>query len=172
MLDHMSAYDLVVYQWGFRADAPRVTTCSRPCSAWRFIPVRNMLYLWIYGNVEHRLGAGRICSDIWPPASPRVPHTIQSRLTDSAGRRLWRHLRCWASIWCGFRGTRWRVDFPVPLLRRRGAISATVVLIMYLVLDNLLPMLAGGGARRRARGAHRGFIAGNVAALIRIRDKR
>ncbi len=57
--DHISAYDLVVYKYGFRpAEFSLVSmfTAMFLHAGWMHL-AGNMLFLWIYGdNVEHRLG--------------------------------------------------------------------------------------------------------------------
>ncbi|MCW5621353.1 MAG: rhomboid family intramembrane serine protease [Burkholderiales bacterium] len=180
VLGHMSAYDLVVYQWGFRADAPRVTTLL----AAMFLHggfmhlFGNMLYLWIYGNnVEHRLGAwpylfwylatgiaATLFHALFNLGSPIPLVGASGAISGVLGFYLVWFPRHVVKVWM----------FLFPFYVGVVQISATVVLIMYLVLDNLLPMLAGGGAGGVAHGAHiGGFIAGMaVAALIRMRDKR
>jgi membrane associated rhomboid family serine protease len=56
--------------------------------------------------------------------------------------------------------------FLIPFYVGVVRISATIVRIMYLVLDNLLPMLMSGAQGGVAHGAHiGGFIAGMAVAF-------
>lgn len=169
-LSQVSAYDLVLFKYGFRPDAPGVLALfsSMFLHAGLLHLAGNMLFLWIYGdNVEHRLGALRFL--FWYLMTGVAAALFQAFL--------------------GF-------GPPLPMVGASGAISgvlgfyflwfphhsvrvfillfpfyigtvmlpARLVLGIYLVLDNLLPFLlapAGGVAH----GAHiGGFVAGLVAA--------
>ena len=58
-VNRISAYDAVVYRYGFKPAAPEPTdvlTSMFLHGGWLHL-IGNMLFLWIYGdNVEHRLG--------------------------------------------------------------------------------------------------------------------
>jgi len=172
VLSQISAYDLVVFQWGFRAAAPSVITLLTSLFLHGSLLhlAGNMLYLWIYGdNVEHRLGA--------------VPFVFWYLVTGVA-----------ATLFHAL----FNAGSPVPLVGASGAISgvlgfyliwfphhvvkvfiflfpiyigvvrikATVVLIVYLLLDNVLPFLMAPSGTGVAHGAHiGGFLAGMAVAL-------
>jgi len=173
LLQQMSAYDLVVFRWGFRASAPSLVTLftSIFLHAGFMHLAGNMLYLWVYGNnVEHRLGA--------------LSYVFWYLVTGVAATLF---------------QTLFNVGSPIPLLGASGAISgilgfylvwfprhtvrlflflfpfyvgivrlsATLVLVLYLVLDNLLPFLIVQGGGGVAHGAHiGGFLAGMAVAWV------
>ena len=181
VMRQISAYDLVVYKWGFRPDAPNpLTLLTSMFLHGGFMHLfGNMLYLWIYGNnVEHRLGAFWYL--FWYLLTGAAAALFQ--MTFSLGSSIpmvgasgaisgvlgfylvWfpRHV---VKVWV----------FLFPFFMGIWSINATFVLIMYLVLDNVVPFLIaqgqGGGV---AHGAHiGGFIAGMAAAwLLRKRGRR
>jgi membrane associated rhomboid family serine protease len=168
----VSAYDLMVFDWGYRPGDPGlVSLITAMFLHGGFMHLfGNMLYLWIYGNnVEHRLGGPAFL--FWYLATG-VAATLfhglfnmgsQIPLVGASGAisgvlgfyLVWfpRHV---VKIWM------FLIPFYVGVVR----ISATIVLIMYLVLDNLLPMLMSGGQGGVAHGAHiGGFIAGMAVAF-------
>ena len=174
VLRQISAYDLVVYEWGFRPDAASIVTLftSMFMHGGLLHLLGNMLYLWIYGNnVEHRLGAfGYV---FWYLATGVAAALFQTLLNlgssipmvGASGAisgvlgfyLIWfpRHV---VKVWV----------FLFPIYMGVVEIGATFVLIMYLVLDNLVPFFLaqsqGGGV---AHGAHiGGFIAGMAAAFV------
>ncbi|MCC7548228.1 MAG: rhomboid family intramembrane serine protease [Burkholderiales bacterium] len=175
----VSAYDLVVFRWGYRPDAPQLTTLvSAMFLHGGFMHlVGNMLYLWIYGNnVEHRLGAaGYLFWYLATGVTATLFHAMFNQgssipLVGASGAisgvlgfyLVWfpRHV---VKIWV------FLIPFYIGLVR----ISATVVLVMYLVLDNLLPMLAAGGQGGIAHGAHiGGFVTGMAVAFALQRLRR
>ena len=62
VLQQMSAYDLVVFRWGFRASDPSLVTLFTGMflHAGFMHLAGNMLYLWIFAdNVEDSMGRGR-----------------------------------------------------------------------------------------------------------------
>ena len=72
-LRSVSAYDLVVFNYGFRpADPALLALLTSMFLHSGFMHLAgNMLFLWIYGdNVEHQLGRGKFCWRISRPASP------------------------------------------------------------------------------------------------------
>jgi membrane associated rhomboid family serine protease len=179
-VQYVSAYDLVVFEWGFRTSAPSAVTLltSMFLHGGLMHVAGNMLYLWIYGNnVEHRLGA--------------LPFLFWYLVTGAAA--------------VGFHAV-FNPGSPIPLVGASGAISgvlgfyliwfprhvvkvfvllfpfyvgtvhvnATVVLVLYLVLDNLLPFVLAPHGMGVAHGAHiGGFLAGMaVAWWLRGRARR
>jgi len=176
----VSAYDLVVFRWGYRSGDPSVVTLITAMFLHGgFMHLfGNMLYLWIYGNnVEHRLGAPAYL--FWYLAAgiaATLFHALfntgsQIPLVGASGAisgvlgfyLVWfpRHV---VKIWM------FLIPFYIGVVR----INATIVLVMYLVLDNLLPMLMSGGQGGIAHGAHiGGFIAGmGVAGAMRLMPRK
>ncbi len=168
----VSAYDLVVFRWGYRPGDPQlVALVSAMFLHGGFMHLAgNMLYLWIYGNnVEHRLGAtGYLFWYLATGTAATLFHALFNRgstipLVGASGAisgvlgfyLVWfpRHVvKMWVFL----------IPFYIGMLR----INATVVLVMYLVLDNLLPMLVRGGQGGVAHGAHiGGFVAGMAVAF-------
>lgn len=166
----ISAYDLVVFEYGYRPSDPSLLTLFTSMfmhGGWMHL-IGNMLFLYIYGdNVEHRLG--------------RLGYLVT-------------YLACGAAATFFF--ALLANDSPTPLVGASGAISGVLglyfvwfpnnvvkmlmvfgfvnviriparwVLGFYLVVDNLLPLLAGPtGGGGVAHGAHiGGFIAGFALA--------
>ncbi len=168
----VSAYDLVVFRWGYRPGDPNLLSLVTAMFLHGgFMHLfGNMLYLWIYGNnVEHRLGAAPYL--FWylvTGVAATLFHALFNKgstipLVGASGAisgvlgfyLVWfpRHV---VKVWV------FLIPFYIGMLR----INATVVLIMYLVLDNLLPMLISAGQGGVAHGAHiGGFLAGMAVAL-------
>ena len=62
VLHNVSAYDLVVFEWGFRPGSPRfidLLTCMFLHAGFLHL-FGNMLFLWIYGDNGHRWATCRI----------------------------------------------------------------------------------------------------------------
>ena len=163
----ISAYDLFVFHWGYRPGSPaliNVFTSMFMHGGWAHL-FGNMLFLYIFGdNVEHRMG--------------RVGYLVT-------------YLACGAAATFFF--ALLAGDSQTPLVGASGAISgvlglyfvwfprnvvktifffqlirlpARLVLGSYLVIDNLLPFIAGPVGRGGvAHGAHiGGFVAGFLLA--------
>jgi membrane associated rhomboid family serine protease len=179
VVQQMSAYDLVVYRWGFRPNAPSVVTLITAMFLHGGMVhlFGNMLYLWVYGNnVEDRLGmvayliwylATGIAATLFFTAfnlgSPLPLVGASGAISGVLGFYLiWfpRHIvKVWVLLF----------PFYVGVVR----IRATFVLVVYLVLDNLLPFLLVPRDAGVAHGAHiGGFIAGTLVALILRRRPR
>jgi len=168
----VSAYDLVVFRWGYRPGEPHLLALvSAMFLHGGFMHLfGNMLYLWIYGNnVEHRLGApAYLFWYLLTGIAATLFHALFNQgssipLVGASGAisgvlgfyLVWfpRHV---VKIWV------FLIPFYIGVVR----FSATIVLIMYLVLDNLLPMLMSAGQGGVAHGAHiGGFLAGMAAAF-------
>ncbi|HTT36077.1 MAG TPA: rhomboid family intramembrane serine protease [Burkholderiales bacterium] len=174
VMQQITAYDLVVYRWGFRPNAPSPVTLLTAMFLHGGLMhlFGNMLYLWIYGNnVEDRLGkaaylfwylATGIAATLFFMAfnlgSPLPLVGASGAISGVLGFYFVWFPRNIVKLWI----------FLFPFYMGVVRVRATYVLVVYLVLDNLLPFLlvpAGGGGV--AHGAHiGGFIAGALVALI------
>jgi membrane associated rhomboid family serine protease len=172
ILEHVSAYDLFVFQYGFRPAEFSIQTLFTSMflhGSWLHL-AGNMLFLWIFGdNVEARLG--------------RIGYLLTYLGTGVAATLFF---------------TLFVLDSPVPLIGASGAISgvlgcyfvwfprnqvktfiflfpfimttllvpARLVLGFYLLVDNILPfLLTPGAAGGVAHGAHiGGFVGGLMVA--------
>jgi membrane associated rhomboid family serine protease len=166
--ERVSAYDLVVFKYGYRpAEASVLTMFSAMFlhANWMHL-TGNMLFLWIFGdNVEHRLGhigyllaylgtglAATFFFSIFVPES-QVPMIGASGAISGV-------LGCYF-VWFPRNQVKVFV-FLFPLIMTTILVSARIVLGFFLLIDNLLPFLLtssqGGGV---AHGAHiGGFLAG------------
>ncbi len=164
----VSAYDLVVFQYGYRpADPSLISICSAMFLHGSGMHLAgNMLFLWIFGdNVEHRLGhvgylvvyllaglAATLFFGVFVPES-QVPLIGASGAISGV-------LGCYF-LWFPKNQVKIFI-FLFPFVMTTVMISARLVLGFYLLVDNLLPFLAmsqqGGGV---AHGAHiGGFLGG------------
>jgi membrane associated rhomboid family serine protease len=179
VLQQMSAYDLVVYRWGFRPAAPSPVTLVTAMFLHGGLMhlFGNMLYLWIYGNnVEHRLGipaylfwylatgiAATLFHTLFNAGSPMPLVGASGAISGVLGFYLVWFPHNTVKVWV----------FLFPIYMGMVHISATIVLVGYLLLDNLLPFLVAPGGGGVAHGAHiGGFIAGAIVALILRRKRR
>ncbi len=166
--EHVSAYDLVVYKYGFRpAEFSPVSmfTAMFLHAGWLHL-AGNMLFLWIYGdNVEHRLGhAGYLLAYLGAGLAATlffglfVPNS-QIPMIGASGAIS--GVLGFYFLW--FPRNRIKVFvFLFPLIMTTLLIPARIVLGVYLVIDNILPFMTtsaeGSGV---AYGAHiGGFLAG------------
>ncbi|MHC4958310.1 MAG: rhomboid family intramembrane serine protease [Planctomycetota bacterium] len=170
----VSKYDLVVHKYGYRPGRPSLIALFL-CMFLHgdfFHLFGNMLYLWIYGdNVEYRLGkipfliaylgTGVVATISFSlmAASSLVPLVGASgAISGALGFYL---------IWFPYNYVRvfiW-IFFFVQVIHVRAAL----ILALYLVLDNILPLLAdrGGTGGGVAHAAHiGGFIAGAGLAWL------
>jgi membrane associated rhomboid family serine protease len=170
---HVSAYDLVVFKYGFRPaefSLLSMFTAMFLHAGWMHL-AGNMLFLWIYGdNVEHRLGhvgylmaylgAGLVATLFFGMFVPNSQIPMLGASGAISG------VLGFYFLW--FPRNRIKVFvFLFPLIMTTVLIPSRIVLGVYLVLDNLLPFLMssaeGGGV---AHGAHiGGFLAGLGLAL-------
>lgn len=172
----ISAYDLFTYTWGYRTIEPSpVDLVASLFLHGGFAHLAgNMLFLWIYGdNVEARLGS--------------IPYLLFYGLA-GIGATLFYGLLAGPSpipligasgaisgvlgayaIWFPQNRVKMFVAF-FPWMMDVVLIPAWMVLGMYLVVDNLVPLLFGA-ASSTAYGAHiGGFLVGlAVAAVLRPR---
>ena len=168
LLLQLSAYDLVVFSYGFRPAAPDVIALltSLFLHGGFMHLAGNMLFLWIYGdNVEHRLGPARyLAAYLGTGILATLSHAVLdfgSVIPMVGASGAISGVLGFYFIWFPRNRVRlWIMLFP--FFMNVIYAPARLVLGMYLVIDNLLPFLAtrgaGGGV---AYGAHiGGFIAG------------
>lgn len=170
----VSAYDLVVYSFGYRPAEPSLVTLFTAMFLHGGFAhlFGNMLFLWIYGdNVEYRLG--RLGYLFWYLATGAAA-TLFFAVLDTSSKFpmvgasgaisgvlgfyfLWfphNQVRVWV--------------FLFPIFMNVVVLPARLVLGFFLVIDNLLPvLLSGGRGTGVAYGAHiGGFFAGLSAAWV------
>jgi membrane associated rhomboid family serine protease len=177
-LRQISAYDLVVFEWGFRpAAASPVTLFTSMFLHGGFLHLLgNMLYLWIYGdNVEHRLGgagylfwylATGVAAALFQTAfslGSQIPMVGASgAISGVLGFYLVWFPRHVVKVWV----------FLFPIYMGVVRVGATIVLVMYLVLDNIVPFLLAQGQGGVAHGAHIGGFLAGMAAAWALRGRR
>ena len=168
VLQHLSAYDLFTFRYGFRPAAPSLVALFASLflhGGWLHI-IGNMLFLWIFGdNVEYRLGrlgylltylgtgvAATLFFALFVPHSP-VPLIGASGAISGV-------LGCYF-LWYPRNRVKTFV-FLFPFIIGTYLIPARLVLGFFLLIDNLLPFLmTGGSGSGVAHGAHiGGFLAG------------
>ena len=171
LLRQVSAYDLVVFAHGFRPAEPGALALASSMFLHGGVMhlAGNMLFLWIYGdNVEHRLGRWRyLAAYLGTGVLATLVHAALNRdsalpMVGASGAIsgvlglyfIWfprNRVRLWVMLF----------PFFVNVIRA----PARLVLGVYLVVDNLLPLLtsraAGGGGV--AYGAHIGGFVGGLA---------
>lgn len=178
LVRHTSAYDLVVFEYGFRPDQPSlVSLFTSMFLHGGFLHLAgNMLFLWIYGdNVEHRLGA--VAFLFWYLVTGVAATLTHALIAPGPPLPLVGASGAISGV-LGF----YFLLFPSHFVRvllvlfpfyvGTVMIPARIVLGLYLVVDNLLPLiLAPVGPV--AHSAHiGGFVAGlAVAAWMRFRTK-
>ena len=171
LLRQVSAYDLFVFQYGFRPaswDMFALFTSMFLHAGFLHL-FGNMLFLWIYGdNVEHRLGrfsflgwylttgvAATLFHTLFAPRSPLPLIGASGAISGVLGFYF---------IW--FPRNSVRLLFVLfPFFMNVITVPARLVLGFYLLADNLLPFLIargmeGGGV---AHGAHIGGFLGGLA---------
>lgn len=168
ILEQVSAYDLFIYQYGYRPADPSLLTLFTAMflhGGWLHL-IGNMLFLWIFGdNVEHRLGripfflaymATGVAATVF--FAMFVPQS-QSPMVGASGAIS--GILGFYFLWFPRNMVRVFV-FLFPFIMNTFMVPARLVLGFYLVIDNLLPfLLTGGGASGVAHGAHiGGFLAG------------
>ena len=178
ILRHTSAYDLFVFEWGFRPMAPALSTLftSLFLHAGFMHLFGNMLFLWIYGdNVEYRLG--RLAYLFWYLATGAVAtlfHTLfalRSPLPLVGASGAISGVLGFYFVW--FPRNRVRVFlFLFPFFMDVVMLPARLVLGLFIIVDNLLPFLLEHGVDSGvAHGAHiGGFLAG--LAVARFMNRR
>ena len=179
----LTAYDLFVYRWGFRAAEPGLVTLFTAMflHAGFLHLLGNMLFLWICGdNVEHRLGRARfLVAYVGTGIAATAFQTLLSGRTDapllgSSGAIF--GLAGLYFVWFPRNRVRlWVMVFPFFMNVVR--ISARAVLAFFVLVQNLLPFLVSAGVGAGdAHGAHLGgFLVGLLAAWVvdrRLRSAR
>ncbi|MYK87595.1 MAG: rhomboid family intramembrane serine protease [Acidobacteria bacterium] len=170
LLMQVSAYDLVVFSYGFRpADPSAIALLTSLFLHGGFMHLAgNMLFLWIYGdNVEHRLGPARyLVAYLGTGFLATLSHAVLdfgSVLPMVGASGAISGVLGFYFIWFPRNRVRlWIMLFP--FFMHVIYAPARLVLGMYLIVDNLLPFLvtrgAGGGV---AYGAHIGGFLGGLA---------
>ena len=168
VVGNVSAYDLFVFQHGFRpAEGTLQTLMTSMFLHGGFMHLAgNMLFLWIYGdNCEQRLGRfGYLVAYLGTGIAATLMHALFD--LDSNVPMVGA-----SGAISGVLGL-YFVFFPkntvkvfvalLPIMFNVIQVPARIVLGAYLVIDNLFPVLFGGGAGGGvAHGAHiGGFLAG------------
>ena len=170
--ERISAYDLMVFQYGFRPAEPSpvaIFTSLFLHANWMHL-AGNMLFLYIFGdNVEHRLGpiryliayllaglAATLFFSLFVPGSQVPLIGASGAISGVLGFYFFWFPRNQVKVFV----------FLFPIIMTTLLVPARIVLGFYLLIDNLLPFLmtssAGGGV---AHGAHiGGFLAGGAMA--------
>ena len=169
----VSAYDLFVYAHGYKPGAPSLADLLSAMflHAGAAHLLGNMLFLWIYGdNVEHRLGRALylavylLAGAVATLSFGLLAGTSMTPLVGASGAIS----GVLGLYFLFFPRNRVKLFvFLFPFLVDVFLVPARLVLGMYVLLDNLLPILtrgaSGGGV---AYGAHLGgFFAGLLLAL-------
>lgn len=173
IVGNVSAYDLFVFEHGFRPASPDLGDLffSMFLHAGFLHIFGNMLFLWIYGdNVEHRLGGGRFLA--WYLATGVAATLFHSVFFSSSEIPLVGASGAISGVlgfyfrWFPHNQVRLLLVF-FPFFMRVVFLPARIVLGFYLILDNILPFLAtiGSEASGVAFGAHiGGFFAGLIGS--------
>lgn len=171
LLLQVSAYDLVVFSYGFRPAAPEVLDLltSMFLHGGFMHLAGNMLFLWIYGdNVEHRLGPARyLAAYLGTGVLATLSHAVLdfgSALPMVGASGAISGVLGFYFIWFPRNRVRlWIMLFPI--FMNVVYAPARLVLGMYLIVDNLLPFLVthGAGGGGVAYGAHIGGFVGGLA---------
>ena len=167
----LTDYDLFVFQWGFRPAAPRTLALFTAMFLHGgFLHLAgNMLFLWIYGdNVEHRLGPARyLAAYLGTGVAATLFYTVfagQSPLPLLGASGAISGVLGLYFIWFPRNRVRvWVMLFPFFMNTIHA--PARWVLGLYVIADNLLPLLASAGTRGGgvAYGAHIGGFLGGLA---------
>ena len=174
ILRRLSAYDIFVFQHGYKPIAPQVSDlfASLFLHGGLMHLVGNMLFLWIYGdNVEYRLGRLRFL--LWYLATGIAATLFFSLFSPGSAVPLVGASGAISGV-LGFyflwfpRNTIRVFVFLFPFFMNVVAVPARIVLGAFLLVDNLLPFLfAGDGRGGVAYGAHiGGFLTGLGAAWV------
>ncbi len=169
----VSAYDVFVFQHGFRPaePSPRDLMTSMFLHGGFMHLFGNMLFLWIYGdNVESRLGRLRyLIYYLLTGASATLFYmlfALGSKLPLVGASGAISGVLGFYFLWFPRNTVRIFV-FLFPFFMNVVQVPARLVLGIYLLLDNILPFLLtrGSGGGGVAHGAHiGGFLAGLVVA--------
>ncbi len=177
VLARVSVYDLFVFRWGFRPDAPSAVDLftSMFLHGGLFHLAGNMLFLWIYGdNVEHRIGPTRFVA--WYLVTG-VAATLFHMAGDSdspipmvGASGAISGILGFYFVWFPRNHVRLLWLLP-PLAMQVFEVPSRLVLGLYLVMENVLPYLLARDGAGIAHGAHiGGFVAG--VAIGWLLDRR
>jgi membrane associated rhomboid family serine protease len=177
LLASTSAYDVYTFEHGFRPAHPEFGSLFYSLflhGGWLHL-IGNMLFLWIFGdNVENRLGrlgylltylgtgvAATLFFSLFQMDSSAPLIGASGAISGVLGAYFW---------W--FPQNRVRVLVVLFFFIDIWRVPARIVLGVFLLLDNLLPFLAGGSGGV-AYGAHiGGFLAGLGVAMLLGRNGR
>ena len=169
----VSEYDLVVYRHGFRPGAPSALDIltSMFLHGGLLHLLGNMLFLWIYGdNVEHRLGrlsylAAYLGTGVAAALGDGLLRMGSNIPSVGASGAISGVLGLYF-IW--FPRNRVRVwIFLFPFFMNVIELRARIVLGIYIIAGNILPLILAGGSGGVSHGAHiGGFVAGLGAAFL------
>lgn len=179
VLRDVSAYDLFVFEHGFRPAAPQwadlITSLFLHGGLLHLLG--NMLFLWIYGdNVEYRLGRVRyLLCYLLTGVTATLFYTLfagGSRLPLVGASGAISGVLGFYFLWFPRNTVRLFV-FLFPIFVNVVEVSARIVLGFYLVIDNLLPFLLASGQQGGgvAHGAHLGGFIGGLAVAW-LMDRR
>ena len=170
----MSAYDLFVFNYGYRPSEPSLVTLftSMFLHGGLLHLLGNMLFLWIYGdNVEHRLGG--ILFVVWYLVTGAAATLFHAAFASGSPVPLVGASGAISGVlgfyFMWFPHNRVRVLIFLFFFIRVFVFPARLVLGFYIVFSNILPFLVtqsqgGGGV---AHGAHiGGFLTGLAVAFV------
>ena len=173
LLGQVSAYDLFLFTHGFRAAAPSIADmfASMFLHAGFMHLAGNMLFLWIYGdNVEYRLGPVRylmwylLCGVAAVLAQWGFAPHAELPMVGASGAIS--GVLGFYFVWFPRNTVRLLWLLP-PFVMRVFEVRARIVLAIYLLLDNVLPLLVTSDMGGVAHGAHiGGFVAGVAVAWL------
>ena len=179
VLSQVSAYDLVVFQDGYRPVDPHLLTLFTAMFLHSgFLHLAgNMLFLWIYGdNVEARLG--RLGYLFWYLATGAFASLFfawfdrGSSLPLVGASGAISGVLGFYFVWFPHNRVRLFV-FLFPIIWNVFLVPARWVLGLFLIVENLLPFLVSRNAGGVAHGAHiGGFLAGLAVAWAMDRRQR
>ncbi len=171
----ISAYDLVVFSYGYRVTEPSLLTLFTAMFLHGGLMhlLGNMLFLWIYGdNVEHRLGPVKYL--FWYLATGIAATLFYAFFAGGSSLPLVGASGAISGVlgfyFLWFPRNRVRLWFFLfPFFSRIILLRSRLVLGFYLILANIFPFLlsqgAGGGGV--AHGVHiGGFLAGALVAWV------
>jgi membrane associated rhomboid family serine protease len=169
ILSQVSAYDLVVFRYGYRPASPSIVALftSLFLHAGFAHLAGNMLFLWIYGdNVEYRLGRLRyLGAYLLSGVVATLAHALfaaRSSLPLVGASGAISGVLGFYFVW--FPRNRVQILLFFPFLAR-VSVPARALLALYIIVENLLPFLFSRGVAGIAHGAHiGGFIAGALLA--------
>lgn len=170
LVGSVSVYDLVVFHYGFRPAAPTALALftSMFLHAGFMHLAGNMLFLWIYGdNVEHRLGRGRfLLAYLVTGLAATLFHTVfalESPIPLVGASGAISGVLGFYFLWFPRNRIRLLIAF-FPFFMRVVRCPARFVLGVYLVFDNIMPLVIGqvAGAGGVAYGAHIGGFVGGL----------